>query len=153
MQQAVKLGAPGQVIWNIVELGAPVKQLLRYLADRDVEPAYVYGLLAAFPTDAPDSGPTGPAPSASLVEPVSSAQMEVLVLLEQRLSNKEIAARLVISPLTVKRHMTNICRSSASTPAGLRSSGRAISVCSLPASLRFRPIPHPIRPLFATSGP
>jgi LuxR family maltose regulon positive regulatory protein len=49
-----------------------------------------------------------PSPGASLVEPLSGREMEVLVLLNQRLSNKEIAARLVVSPLTVKRHMTNI---------------------------------------------
>ena len=65
-------------------------------------------LLVAFPPDAPESRPAVPSPSASLVEPLSGREMEVLVLLNQRLSNKEIAASLVISPLTVKRHMTNI---------------------------------------------
>ena len=108
MEQAVRLGAPGRVIWSIVELGAPVKRLLRHLAERDVEPAYVRDLLVAFPPDAPESRPAVPSPSASLVEPLSGREMEVLVLLNQRLSNKEIAASLVISPLTVKRHMTNI---------------------------------------------
>ena len=34
--------------------------------------------------------------------------MEILNLLEQRLSNKEIAQRLFISPITVKRHTINI---------------------------------------------
>ena len=108
MEQAVRLGAPGRVIGSIVELGPPVKRLLRYLAEREVEPAYVRDLLAAFPPDAPDSRPAVPSPNASLVEPLSGREMEVLVLLNQRLSNKEIAARLVVSPLTVKRHMTNI---------------------------------------------
>ena len=108
MEQAVRLGAPGRVIWSIVELGPPVKRLLRHLAEREVEPAYVRDLLAAFPPDAPDSRPAVPSPSASLVEPLSGREMEVLVLLNQRLSNKEIAASLVVSPLTVKRHMTNI---------------------------------------------
>ena len=108
MEQAVRLGAPGRVIGSIVELGPPVKRLLRHLAERDVEPAYVRDLLAAFPPDAPGSRPAVPSPGASLVEPLSGREMEVLVLLNQRLSNKEIAARLVVSPLTVKRHMTNI---------------------------------------------
>ena len=108
MEQAVRLGAPGRVILSIIELGAPVKHLLRHLSERGFEPAYVRDLLVAFPPDAPGSRSAVPSPGASLVEPLSGREMEVLVLLNQRLSNKEIAARLVVSPLTVKRHMTNI---------------------------------------------
>jgi len=108
LQQAVKLGAPGRIIWSIVELGPPIKRLLRHLLERDIEPAYVRDLLAAFPPDAPGSRSTVPSPNARLVEPLSGREMEVLVLLNRRLSNKEIAASLVVSPLTVKRHMTNI---------------------------------------------
>jgi len=48
------------------------------------------------------------APGAGLVEPLSAREMEVLALVNRRLSNKEVAASLVVSPLTVKRHMTNI---------------------------------------------
>ena len=108
LHRAVSLGAPGRVVMSIVELGSPVKRLLQYLVDRDFEPAYVRDLLAAFPPEAPGSRPGAPSPNASLVEPLSGREMEVLVLLNQRLSNKEIAASLVVSPLTVKRHMTNI---------------------------------------------
>lgn len=108
LQQAVRLGARGRILLSLVELGAPVKRLLRDLIARDVEPAYVRDLLAAFPPEAPGSRPALPSPSARLVEPLSSREMEVLVLLNKRLSNKEIAASLVVSPLTVKRHMTNI---------------------------------------------
>jgi LuxR family maltose regulon positive regulatory protein len=108
MEQAVRLGAPGGIIGSIVELGPPVKRLLRRLAEHDVEAAYVRDLLAAFPPDAQGSRRAVSAPNASLVEPLSGREMEVLMLLNQRLSNKEIAARLVVSPLTVKRHMTNI---------------------------------------------
>lgn len=108
MQQAVGLGAPGGVIRCIVELGLPVKRLLRHLADRDIEAAYVRDLLAVFPPDAPGSPLAVPSPGASLTELLSGREMEVLVLLDQRLSNKEIAASLVVSPLTVKSHVTNI---------------------------------------------
>ena len=100
------LGRPGRIIAAIVECGLPAKRLLQRLAERGVEPAYARDLLAAFPlTEAPQSLT---APGAGLVEPLSAREMEVLALLNQRRSNKEIAASLVVSPLTVKRHMTNI---------------------------------------------
>jgi LuxR family maltose regulon positive regulatory protein len=43
-----------------------------------------------------------------MVEPLTNRELEILMLLAQRLSNKEIAQELVISPLTVKRHNINI---------------------------------------------
>ena len=43
-----------------------------------------------------------------LFEPLTSRELEVLQLLGQRLTNKEIGLRLNISPLTVKRHTVNI---------------------------------------------
>ena len=94
--------------------GLPARRLLQRLAERGVEPAYVRDLLAAFPFETisarpvPGSGAIATFPGAGLVEPLSAREMEVLALLSRRLSNKEIAATLVVSPLTVKRHMTNI---------------------------------------------
>ncbi len=43
-----------------------------------------------------------------LVEPLTDREREILVLIAQRLTAKEIAQALVISPLTVKRHASNI---------------------------------------------
>ena len=43
-----------------------------------------------------------------MVEPLTEREMEVLVLLEERLTNQEIAQRLVIALPTVKRHASNI---------------------------------------------
>jgi LuxR family maltose regulon positive regulatory protein len=106
MQEAVMLGRPGRIIASIVECGLPAKRLLQRLAERGEEPAYVRDLLAAFPMTQTPQAST--APGEDLVEPLSAREMEVLALLNQRRSNKEIAASLVVSPLTVKRHMTNI---------------------------------------------
>ena len=67
------------------------------------------GLLAT--SSAPASRAPSPVRSAAdeaLVEPLSDRELEVLGLLARRLSNKEIASRLFISPATVKRHNTNI---------------------------------------------
>jgi LuxR family maltose regulon positive regulatory protein len=60
------------------------------------------------PTASPRQ-PQHPSPlSQHLVEPLTNRELDVLDLLEQRLSNKEIAAKLFISPKTVKKHLDNI---------------------------------------------
>jgi DNA-binding NarL/FixJ family response regulator len=53
---------------------------------------------------------TGPAParSAPLAEPLSERELEVLRLVAEGASNKDIAARLVLAEGTVKNHVTNI---------------------------------------------
>lgn len=59
-----------------------------------------------------DPAPAGGAPSApdqsGLVEPLSARELEVLHLIEQGLSNQEIANRLTLAPSTVKTHINNI---------------------------------------------
>jgi LuxR family maltose regulon positive regulatory protein len=66
---------------------------------------YIGRILSAFQTAAP-----GPATASQdgLIEPLTERELEILALLERRLSNKEIAARLVIAPGTVKSHTIHI---------------------------------------------
>ena len=42
------------------------------------------------------------------MQPLSKREVEVLVLLAKRLSNKEIGEKLFVAPETVKRHTINI---------------------------------------------
>ena len=44
----------------------------------------------------------------NIVEPLSNRELDVLDLLAQRLSNKEIAEKLFLSTTTVKGHLQNI---------------------------------------------
>ncbi len=43
-----------------------------------------------------------------LAEPLSQREQEVLVLIHQGLSNKEIAERMSVAPATVKAHIRNL---------------------------------------------
>ena len=76
-----------------------------------MQPEYIGKILAAFPLLKPPGEPeTRPAPPVEnpLVEPLSSRELEVLRLICEGCSNQEIAARLVLSLHTVKKHSSNI---------------------------------------------
>jgi LuxR family maltose regulon positive regulatory protein len=106
LAKAVQLAQPGGFIRALVDLGPLVMGLLNRLElDREGE-RYVRRVISAF-----GDGSTFEAavPSASLDESgpghlLSRRELEVLALLAQRLSNKEIAGQLHISQQTVKRH-------------------------------------------------
>jgi LuxR family transcriptional regulator, maltose regulon positive regulatory protein len=105
LAQTVALAEPGGVIRVFVDLGPRMAALLYQLAAQQPHPEFIAGILAAFPAT------RGPAPAprqSSLIEPLSERELEVLALLALRLSNKEIAQALSISPMTVKRHSSNI---------------------------------------------
>ena len=68
---------------------------------------YVGQILAAIPGDNGQSR-QGASRSPGLPESLSERETEILNLLARDLSNKEIAARLFISPKTVKKHLDNI---------------------------------------------
>jgi LuxR family maltose regulon positive regulatory protein len=45
-----------------------------------------------------------------LDQPLTNRELDIVHLMAERLSNKEIAAKLFIAPGTVKRHTNNIYR-------------------------------------------
>ncbi len=96
-KHAVHLAEPGGYLRLFVELGAEMAELLAQLAARGVAPAYIDRILAVYRADQ------------SLEEDtLTSRELEVLALLQKGLSDKEIAERLVLSVLTVKKHNRHI---------------------------------------------
>jgi len=91
-------------IRTFVDAGEPLVPLLQDAARRGLEAAYCGRILAAFGGKSHAASGT-----AGLIEPLSERELEVLRLVAAGLSNRQIAAQLVISPNTAKSHVHNIC--------------------------------------------
>jgi LuxR family transcriptional regulator, maltose regulon positive regulatory protein len=84
-------------------------QLLSEAAAHGIMPDYAATLLAAFEADQQRSADeTPPSPAQSLIEPLSDCESEVLPLVAQGLSNREISERLFLALDTVKGHNRRI---------------------------------------------
>jgi LuxR family maltose regulon positive regulatory protein len=105
LEQAVRLAEPGGWIRPFVDLGPKMASLLCRLRNRDVAQGYISQILDAFPGAEISELSVS---RVALVEPLTDREMEILGLLAQQLTNKEIAAELVISHGTVKQHTHNI---------------------------------------------
>ena len=99
---------------TFIDEGAPMTILLQRAAQQGVTLAYVKDLLSAFShvgqrhQDPPISVGDTVDPAKPLVEPLSERELEVLRLVAAGRSNQETAELLLISPTTVKKHLSNI---------------------------------------------
>jgi LuxR family maltose regulon positive regulatory protein len=112
LEGAIQSAQPGGFIRLFVDLGPGLVPLLCQLHRQGVAPGYLDRVLAAFPDGQAGNraGRGGVSEPQPLVEPLTPRELEVLALLGRHLINKEIAAELVISPVTVKTHTLNIYR-------------------------------------------
>lgn len=110
LAEGLALARPAGFIRLFVDEGAAMARLLYEALSREVELEFVRRLLAAFPVALAEPGPTTPpqASESEMVEPLSERELEVLQLIAQGLSNREVAERLFISLHTVKTHARNI---------------------------------------------
>jgi LuxR family maltose regulon positive regulatory protein len=105
LRRALALAEPQNYLTIFVEQGTTLQPLLATVADQSsLEPAlrtFARAVLACL-------GPTAPTPNAALVEPLTDRELEVLHLVAQGLTDRQIAEKLVVVIGTVKKHLSNI---------------------------------------------
>lgn len=118
LTESLAMAEPSVFIRPFLDLGQPMFDLLNRFAKRKNDIKYIGKLLTAFRNEqssavvvdgpVPRSKMTGPEPSGDVMDALSRRELDVLALLAQRLSNKEIAEKLFIAEGTVKQYVYKI---------------------------------------------
>ncbi len=108
LDSALSLAAPQGFVRTFVDEGEPMKKLLQQVSQSGNQRSYARELLRAFPS----GGETGriSAGAEGWIESFSQRELQVLRLLNTRLSVPEIAAEIHLAPTTVRTHVQNIYR-------------------------------------------
>lgn len=109
LERALLQASPEGYIRLFVDEGPPMLALLHQAHRRSRVPGYVATLLSAFGEQHVSDLPLPSAHPGPLAEPLTEREREVLRLLLEGASNREIARRLIVSVNTVKRHIYNLC--------------------------------------------
>jgi LuxR family maltose regulon positive regulatory protein len=103
--RALTLAEPGGFIRIFVDEGVPMAKLLSEAAAQGIMRDYVGKLQAVFKAAEQKSKNKSSLPSAqSLIVPLSQRELDVLRLISQGLSNRQISERLFLALSTVKGH-------------------------------------------------
>lgn len=114
LAEAVSLAEPGFWVRPFIEPGQPMAVLLGRLAVQQGKNDFLNYLEDCFQVRQTRSAAgagghrTGKSASHLVAEPLTNRELEILDLLVKRLQNKEIAARLFVSPETIKTHLKHL---------------------------------------------
>jgi len=123
LARAITLAEPGGYIRPFLDLGSEMVGMLVHLSQKGVALEYIERILVSFPDEMKDerdskmvngadlplaASTPAQSPLSSLVEPLTARELDVLALMAQGLTNKEIAQRLTISHGTVRQHAYNL---------------------------------------------
>jgi LuxR family transcriptional regulator, maltose regulon positive regulatory protein len=106
---ALPIAEPEGYVRSFIDEGAPMAEILHEALKRGIMPQYVSTLLAAFDGETPTvARPQSLDWIGENSEPLSERELEVLRLVVDGASNRDIAAALYVSIGTVKKHLNNI---------------------------------------------
>jgi LuxR family maltose regulon positive regulatory protein len=114
LAEALALAESGGFVRTFVDEGRPMAQLLTATALRGTLPVYTNKLLDEFPIPQSEftvaHSPTSDIrnPKSEIADPLSPRELEVLQLIAEGLSNREIGERLYLALDTVKGHNRHI---------------------------------------------
>jgi LuxR family maltose regulon positive regulatory protein len=106
LRDALQLAEAEGFLRSFVDTGLAMAALLRKARHAGIAAVSCTRLLSAFPSEQA----AAPIPTGSLLEPLSSRELEVLSLASQGYSNQEIARRLFVAESTIKSHLNAILR-------------------------------------------
>lgn len=105
LERALTLAEPEGYVRIFLDEGSSMLQLLREAFAREILPDYTKALLAAFEAETRENIDEPDQPPAKLhIESLTQRELEVLKLIAQGHSNREIGERLFLSVSTVKGH-------------------------------------------------
>ncbi|MGD8792713.1 MAG: LuxR C-terminal-related transcriptional regulator, partial [Anaerolineae bacterium] len=109
LADALARAEPEGYVRTFVDAGRPMEALLRRAVAGGGDSDYAAGLLAAF-DDGEKEGAPRPVDRAqsALAEPLTDREIDVLTLLTEGRTNREIAQALYVSVNTVKTHLKNV---------------------------------------------
>jgi LuxR family maltose regulon positive regulatory protein len=110
LERALSRASETGYVQVFLDEGRPMAELLYKAASQGISPRYAGRLLAAFEDQEQGGIPPRPReqPSWEWIEPLSERELEVLDLIAQGFSNREVARALSIALSTVKVHTHNI---------------------------------------------
>lgn len=114
------------IIQPVIDEGADMARILYKVRDMGCKHEYITILLTHFPLARRSEAAASGAGNNLSKDSLSNREIEVLTLLAQGLSNKEIAEKLYVSLRTVKWHTSNIY-----SKLGVRSRTRAVATARL----------------------
>ncbi len=108
LERALVFAEPEGYVRTFIDEGSSMGKLLQQTTAPGVAVGYVGKLLTALKKETKSKRQLGEGFSASIVEPLSERELEVLRLLQTHLSSTGIAEELTISANTVRTHIKNI---------------------------------------------
>lgn len=106
---ALGLGVSSGFIRIFIDEGLPMMQLLAEAKNYGMSADYINKLLAVFEAEQQTTGDNSYMPANQvLIEPLSERELEILQLIADGLSNREISERLFLALSTIKGHNRNI---------------------------------------------